>query len=404
MSVLLKVSQQTAWQLVSKLITSLATLLILAIISQSYGESGTGVYTLALTYLAFFYIAVDLGLNAHLLPKLVNGEKTVWQKLLGSRIILSAGLIILSLLILPFVSFGNPDYSLSILIGTLTILSQAIFLTLQALYQATHRYDLISKAMIVSTPVTVGIIYLMAQNNTPLPYLFLAHLAGWLVFILVSLGLISGKSQKLTPLFDLNFLTDSLKAVWPIALTLFLNTIYFRVDVFLISYFHSFSEVGIYNFAYQFFQTALVVPTFIMNSYYPILIQGTGIRVQGLVKAALVLAGLGLLGTVVTWLLSPLLLPLISGNGFIGSVESLKILSLSFPGFFVSALLMWVLISFKKYKTILVIYTVGLLINIILNLVFIPVYSYIASSWITGLTEYLILGMQVFILCKLART
>ena len=387
MSVFLKVSQQTVWQLVSKVITSLSTLFILAIISQNYGEVGTGVYTLALAYLAFFYVATDLGLNAHLLPYLVNTNTAVWQKLLGGRILISVGLMILSLIILPLLSFNSPDYKWSVLIGSLTIVTQAIFITLQALYQAQQRYDLTCKALLISTPITV------------LPYLFLGHVLGWLVFVLVSVGLIKGITPRVTPLFDLNFLTSSLKIAWPIAATLFLNTVYFRVDVFLISYFRNFSEVGIYNLAYSFFQTALVVPTFIMNSYYPVMLRSK----QNLLKVAGILGLLGILGSITTWYLSPYLISLVAKAGFTGSVEALRILSLAFPGFFLSALLMWVLIGRKQYKTVLLIYAVGLIVNVILNYLFIARYTYVASSWITGLTEYLILILQIIILIPLLK-
>jgi len=399
MSVFLKVSQQTVWQLVSKVITSLSTLFILAIISQNYGEVGTGVYTLALAYLAFFYVATDLGLNAHLLPYLVNTNTAVWQKLLGGRILISVGLMILSLIILPLLSFNSPDYKWSVLIGSLTIVTQAIFITLQALYQAQQRYDLTCKALLISTPITVGIAYLLAINQASLPYLFLGHVLGWLVFVLVSVGLIKGITPRVTPLFDLNFLTSSLKIAWPIAATLFLNTVYFRVDVFLISYFRNFSEVGIYNLAYSFFQTALVVPTFIMNSYYPVMLRSK----QNLLKVAGILGLLGILGSITTWYLSPYLISLVAKEGFTGSVEALRILSLAFPGFFLSALLMWVLIGRKQYKTVLLIYAVGLIVNVILNYLFIARYTYVASSWITGLTEYLILILQIIILIPLLK-
>ncbi len=99
-----------------------------------------------------------------------------------------------------------------------------------------------------------------------------------------------------------------------------------------------------------------------------------------------------------TYVLSPVVFKILSGEGFSDAVLSLKILSFSLPAFFVSALLMWVFVLLKKYKQVFYIYSFGLIINIFLNLIFIPKYSYMAAAYITGVSEYLILFLQILIL------
>jgi len=118
-----------------------------------------------------------------------------------------------------------------------------------------------------------------------------------------------------------------------------------------------------------------------------------------LTHACLFMLSVAVLGSVITYLLSPFVINLITGgDGFVGSVQSLRILSFGFPAFFVSSVLMWVLITLGRYKTMLYIYLAGLVLNVALNLIFIPEYSYFASAWITGITEYLILVLQLVIL------
>ncbi len=108
-------------------------------------------------------------------------------------------------------------------------------------------------------------------------------------------------------------------------------------------------------------------------------------------------------GTLLTLLLAPVIIHLITGGGrFSDSAASLRILSLSFPAYFISSVLMWSLVTLKKYKSMLLIYIAGLLANGVLNFIFIPRYSYIASSYITGVSEYLILALQAVILLRYA--
>lgn len=119
---------------------------------------------------------------------------------------------------------------------------------------------------------------------------------------------------------------------------------------------------------------------------------------KGIKLMGLGLLGLALLGTLVTFLLSPTIIAMLTDSGFSGAAPSLQILSWGFPAYFLSTLLMWVLVTKGRYKTLLFIYTMGLLINIFLNFTFIPQYSFYAAAYITVISEYLILLMQGVIL------
>lgn len=388
-----KISQQTSWQILGKAVTSLSTYLILTLIARNYHEAGTGIFTLALTYLAIFYLLSDFGFNAHLLR--VKGLKQ-WPKLLGTRIIWSLILIVIALALLPLLPFATPQFSQAIFFGCLAILGSSVFVSCNLVFQSKLRYDQSVLASTVGTLVSLGLFVDLAQQQLAVPYLLIAHLTGWLVIATTSLLLVRKFVSSLTPQYDLGYSSKLFKDSWPIAVTLLLNVVYFRADAFILAVFKSNIEVGIYNLAYSFFQTALVLPTFMMNAYYPMLLKSA----KGIRRMGLILLLLGGFGTGLTYLLAPFIIHLTAGGGFAGSVQSLQILSAGFPAFFLSSLLMWWLIVRSKYKTVLVIYLIGLLFNFSLNWLFIPQYSFFAASWITVISEYLILAMQTVILVK----
>lgn len=398
-----KVFKQTFWQVLGKAATSLSTLAVLAIITRRFGESGTGVFTLALAYLAFFYLAADFGLNAHLLPKMSTSDfQIVWRKLLGLRLLWSLFLVFLAIILLPILPFSKDFFPEAVLIGALAIVGSAVFVTANAIFQSRLRYDLSIIASASGAILSLLAIYILSAADLPVYWLLAGHLLGWLLTGLLAWLLIRRFISNLLPLLDLTFIKKIFFEAWPISATLILNVVYFRADAFILSSVHSFAEVGIYNLAYQIFQSALVLPTFIMNSFYPIMLENLSINMSKFLisfsRALGLLFFVSLLGVVLTWILAPFIINLLAGNGFEGSVLPLRILSLSFPAYFLSALLMWTLVSLKKYKIMTSIYLAGLVVNIILNLIFIPQYSYIASSWITGVSEYLILSLQALIL------
>lgn len=411
MGAILKISAQTFWQILGKFVSSLSTIVILGLVARNYGEVGIGIFTLALTYLAFFYLAADFGINAHFLTR-VHGmgyrKQVEWRKLLGLRIVWAFLLVLISLLITPLLPFNNQTFSRTVLFGSLAIMGYALFISANAIFQSRLRYDLSVLATTFGTVVALLTITFVVFKDLPVPYLAIGYMVGWIVTGLLALILVKKFLNNLSPEFSLNYLKTTLGSVWPISLTLVLNVVYFRVDSFILTSYKSFAEVGIYNLAYQIFQSALVLPTFIMNAYYPIMLtqynQSKNLLKLSIAKGCLVLGTLGLVGTLVTLLLSPFFIALLTaGQGFSGSVNSLKALSLGFPAYFISALLMWSMVVLKRYKQMLAIYLIGLLANITLNLILVPKYSYMASSFITGISEYLILILQLIILLKVWR-
>lgn len=409
MQEILKIGKQTFWQLLGKAVVSLTTLVVLAAVARTYGEAATGLFTFSIVYLVLFYIFSDFGLNAVVLPKLQDADKVQqiieWRKLLGARLLLSGLFLLISLIILPLLPFTTPTLFQSVLYGSLAIIAYAVFVTTNLIFQRNLRYDLSTLASSVGALLALAVIVGMAFFKLPIPFLVFGHFLGWLVIALVALFFVKQFTKEIAPIFNHKHLIKLLMTSWPIALTLVLNIVYFRIDAFLLANFRPMAEVGVYNVAYQVFQSVLVLPTFVMNSFYPMMLvtlkNNTNKFADQIRIAALGLLALSLLILGATYYLAPAITKLITGSGFGGLVESIKILSFGFPAYFLSSLLMWVMISQKMYKKLLLVYSLGLLFNLNLNLIFIPQYSFIAASWITGVSEYLILGLQVIVLrCK----
>lgn len=407
MDILRKIFQQTSWQILGKIVSSLSTILILGLVSRSFGTTGTGVYTLAIIYLSFFYLAADLGLNAHILPQLLKENSSLtFQKLLGLRVVLAVFLMFLGSLIILVWPVEAP-FRQAVLFGVPAILGAGIFATSAAFFQSKLKFDLQVFSSSFGAIFTLLVVWFLVTLSAAAPQLLLGQTLGLLAGGALSLVLIKNYS-KLLLVIDFSYMKQVFLKAWPISATLLLNILYFRLDAFILTTLKSFSEVGIYNVSFQIFQSILVVPAYIMNSFYPLMLKDFSEDFSkfktNLKKAVLLMLGIGLLGTVLTFILSPLVVDIVTGGkGFAGSASSLKILSLGFPGFFITSVLMWALITLKKYKTMLVIYFVGLIFNAGLNLILIPQYSYLGASVVTVLSEYLILGMQLVILISVLK-
>lgn len=390
------------WQIVSKFASALSTFIILGFISRVYGEGGTGVFTLAFTYLGFFYLAVDLGLNAYFLPKInANDNEDAANCLFNARLMWSLVLIIFANLLALFLPFVDNNFRLLVLIGSITITTNSILSSCNLIFQYNLKYEYSLAGVTLGAIFNLIIITFLCLVRAPIPLLALGALFGSLISSLVAISLTANFHRFSINLSQTKFLVATVKNAWPMMVTLGLNTVYFRIDTFILTANYSMSIVGTYNLAYQIFQTALVIPTYIVNSFFPILVQNEktnwNLFVKKIYTAGLILFGISVLGIILTWILAPFLIQIMTGGSFGGSAVALRILSLSFPAFFLTSLMMIIMIIRQEYKTLLYIYLAGLIVNLLLNLVWIPQFSFIAASWVTVISEYAILILQAVI-------
>lgn len=405
MKKIIKVLWQTFWQAAGKGITSITTLVILSIVSRRFGSEGVGLLTLALTYLGFFSLIVDLGLNGFLLPSFLKKEyEKEWKKLLGLRLFLSLFSVSGACLLTLFWK-NNYEFMQLILIGSFfSIFQQGIFTSAAIILQSKQRYDL----AIISTSFGYAGILVAATIfnllNLPLVFYMGAYSFGWTLIALSSLVISLKFVKNISPIFDFKYSKAVFKESWTISATLILNLVYFRLDAFLISFYRNFAEVGIYNLSYQIFQTMLVLPAFIMNSYYPLMIvslkENKKVFLQELKKATVIMLAFGVLVAVITFVFAEPVVNLVSGEPLSDGVALLKVLSTGFPLFFISALFMWVLVTIKEYKNLAKIYLAGLTLNGLLNLLVIPQYSYWGASLTTVFSEGFILVLQALLIRK----
>ena len=97
------------------------------------------------------------------------------------------------------------------------------------------------------------------------------------------------------------------------------------------------------------------------------------------------------------------LIPFIYDVRFAPSKAPLVILASGIPFFFLSALLWHVLIIFDRQKNLVLVYGAGALFNLIVNLIFIPRFGYIAAAVTTVVSEAFILLLLIVIVLSASK-
>ena len=397
-----KVFYNTGAQIVGKAATASITLLVTFIITRTLGPAGYGDFTKIFVFVGYFYTLADFGLNA-IYVKLATQKTHVrlLSILFGLRLIIAlilASWAILISFLLPYNSVANTGFSplvkTGILVASLTIIPQALFTTANAYYQKNLRYDLSTLAAIGGSLVILISSLFVAFSKFGLLGYVASYVFGGAAFIIIAYWLIFQRTKKvILPQFVKEESIQITKHAWPIGLALIFNLIYFRIDVFILANFRSSAEVGIYGLAYQFFEAALSIPIFFTNAIYPLLTslyQSSQLefKKQSMGWSKILIAASVCLLSFLVFI--SLLIPAVFGKQFSAATRALQILALGMPFFFISSLLWHLLIIYGKQKLLIYIYATGALFNLVANLIFIPVYGYLAASIITVVSEGLI--------------
>ncbi|KKU82475.1 MAG: Polysaccharide biosynthesis protein [Microgenomates group bacterium GW2011_GWA2_47_8] len=400
-----KVAWNTASQLLGKIAGSGAMLFVSILIARSFGAQGYGDFTKITTFVAFFYLLVDFGLNAVYLKR-----QTDWATLLGMRLMGGTILMFVAIAILSFLPQNeNQGYTglvrLGIILFTPTILIQGLIVSANAIFQKHLRYDLATVALTVGNIIAVVLVWSAVYGLSSrvgvigVTTSLLLGLGGTAV---VSLFFVRKIESPIHISFDRGVGKALFVAALPLGLTLLFNQVYFRVDSLVLTLTRSTTEVGLYGLAYKTFELPLVIPTFFMNSVYPLLlVEQTPNFKKILRKSFFVLLIISLLSLVVFWFAAPLLIYI--RPEFAESTPLLRVLTLGLPFFFLSSLVMWALIALGKQIVLAGIYGSLMVVTIVLDILVIPKFGAIGAVWITVGSEALVLFISGVVLQRYLR-
>lgn len=384
------IASNTIAQLVAKFFSAALALLTTTLIIRLTGLGLYGELTKLLVIIAIGFVFSDFGLNATALRQFsANNLSLQFRTLLLSRLTLSL-LVILGLnLFVQLLPGGYTDASKSVFwIGSLAILFQGIFTSCNALFQYRQNYWQSTLAAVVGVFATAALTLYFTYSSPTLFNFLLANTLGYSVMALLAYTFAAPPQPLVLP--TIATLIQNLRAALPIATMLILSVVASKVDTIILGIHTPSIDVGQYGLAYRFFDVILVLPVFLMNALYPQLLQSSLIKRRSLtLKTTLSMLVMGIIVALAIYFLSPLLL-YIKADAHL-AVTSLKLLSLSIPAFFVTAPLMWYQVAMGREQSNLTIYGLATLINLSLNLYFIPLSGVVAAAIITGVTELFIL-------------
>ena len=402
-----KIAANTVYQFIGKFVSMTFTIIATMIITRFYGRDGYGQFNLMQNFPALFFIISDFGFNAiatkHLSEKWEDSEKYL-NNILSLSILLSIILIAVSSISLIYLPY-SPELRFGITLGLLTILTQSLYATTNIIFQVKLRYDLSVAGYILGSAVTLILVLLTAFFHTKLVWVNFSYVIGGFVSFFILAVFLRKLNVKINLNLDIRLWRQLLITSLPLGLMFIFSQINFKTDSILISLlslpknlgFNSNDSIALYGLPYKVFEVSLVVPTFFMNSVYPVLVvhmvESKNKLKQTFLKSLQILFFAGILTGISGYIFSPLIIKILGGNAFVPSIYVLRVLLGGVIIFYITQPVAWLIVTLGKPVYLPFIYLIGAVFNVTANLILIPKYSFYSSAHITWISELLILVM-----------
>ena len=422
MSYTKKVAFNTLAQVIGKIVGTAIAIVTTALLFRYFGVDGIGEYTTIFAFVGFFSVFADLGFQWTLLRELSVKEdhEKVFKNIFAFRLLLA---VLIHALAFGLVWFFHYPLQVKLGVGIITIawFFTTINSTLVAVYLNNYRLDITVSAEVVGRGVILGFVYLMIKAALPLNVVLLSYVFGNIVNFLINLSFF-GRFLKFGLAYDFKYWKYIFGQALPIGIVLIFGFIYYKMDSLMLSWMKPMTDVGIYGTAYKLLEVLQTVPSMFLGAAFPLVtryvMRGDERMKSAFQKQFDFLALMAVPIVVGTFILAGPIIEFIAGtrsSEFVNSstvtvfshpatsVTCLKILSFSIGISFFSNLYSYLIVSLGRQKSFVLPVIGFALLNVVLNLLFIPRLSYVGSSIATLTTEVIILVVSYFIAMRFVK-
>ncbi len=398
--------KNTSWLTISQVITSICAFLWTIIIARYLGVSDYGIVSFAISFTSLVGIVMDLGMSTYITREIAKNRNSVnkyFNNIFIFKLILAIILFFISGLILYLL--GYPQWTIFItLLFTIELIFISMTAFLNGIFQAFEevKYQAIG-SILNSSLLLIGILITLGFDLGVVAIALSYTLSYFLYFSYILLKYIQTFSFPKFEI-DVKFIKRVLIESIPFGLTNFFYTIYFSIDIVMLSYISGDYATGLYKSAYNiitvfttFFVVYQAVIFPVMSKFFK--------ESQNLIKISYELSIKYLLliiipiSAIIFFYARPIV-DLIYSNQYSLASTPVQILIWTVLFLFINGAASVLLNAINQEKTVTKIYIIAALFNVCLNLILIPVYSYDGAAIATVISEILITILTLYFISK----
>lgn len=387
--------KNTFWLAVAEVVQGGIGFLVAVWLARHFGPTIYGKFVFALSFAALFSILADFGFGALTIREIARDKSKTAQyidNIVAMKLIL--GLVTLGIIALAIQFLGKEPEVVKLVyfLGIYAIINTfATFF--QSIFQANEKMQCVTACRILQSLSLLGLVAFFILNKGSILTISYAYLGGALIGTILSLGVVWCYFLKFFLKINFEICKEILKETWPIALSGIFAIAYTRVDTLMLSLMKTDSVVGWYNAAYNPILALMIIPTLFMVSVYPKLSQAylksKDLSIKLYKKSLKYIFTLSIILFPLLFLFSKQIVLLLYDKSYANSIIVFKILLWTSFFAYLSCVFSYTLYAMNRQIIYTKVLALCLVINIILNFLLIPKYSYIGASVAAVIPQFL---------------
>ncbi len=393
MSTVKRIAKNTGVLFIAQIVSYILGFVYVIYVARYLGAEGFGILSLALAFTGIFGVLADLGLS-RLIIRESSRDKSLVSKYLGNSLSMKLILAVFTLLVVAFV-LNILNYPSNIINVVYIITLASIFTSFSQLFYSIFQIDekmeyqsvgLILNSVLLLVSALLGIFYGLEVIGFAILYLISSIIVLVYNFVMCTWKFILPKIE-----FDFSFWKSTIKEAFFFGLADVFIVIYFNIDSIMLSILVGEAVVGWYNAAYRLIFVLMFIPTVIAVSIFPLMSkhfesakETLKMEYEKLFKYLLVIS---IFIFVYGLLFADKIILIIYGNGYLPSIIAFQVLICVIPVIFLTYLFGNLLAAINKQRLVTIVASANAVLNVLLNLILIPKYSFIGASVVTVFTE-----------------
>ena len=398
--------KNTSWLSISQIITSVCAFIWTIIIARYLGVSDYGIVSFAISFTGIIGIFMDIGMSTYITREIAK-HKHLLSKYLSNvflfKILLAALLFLISGLILFYLGYNQLTiiitliFSIEMVFMTMVGLFNGIFQAFEKLKYQSIGTILNSSFLLLGILITIGL-------DLGVLFIAVSYTIGY--FIYFSYMFIEYVRKFGFPKFevDVPFIKEVVLGSIPFGLTNFFYSIYFSIDIVMLSYLTGDYATGIYKSAYNIINVFTTFFVVYQGVIFPVMSKFFA-ESKDLLKSSYELSVKYLLLIIIpisvgVFFYARPLVDIIYSNQYSLASTPVQILIWTVSFLFINGAASILLNAIDKEKTVTKVYIIAALFNVALNFILIPYMSYDGAAIATVASEILITVLTVYYIFK----
>jgi polysaccharide transporter, PST family len=388
------VAKNTIWLTISNFGGRLIKAGVIIYAARVLGTDGYGVFSYAITLAGFLTLFMDPGINGILMRDAAKAQEEERRKIFTTIFIIKVFLLIIGVSVIIFIA---PYFST--LPGAKVLLPiVAIILALDTmrefLFSLIRSMEEMQKEAAIFLLTNLGILvfgFLFLYLATTAKSFTWGYVVGDAIGTIVALVVLRAQFKNFSSYFSPELIMPILKSAWPFAISGALGLLFTNTDILIISWMRSASDVGIYSAVIRIIQVFYLIPGIIQFATLPLisrLAKSDNVRFRTALEQTLgmvFLASIPLaLGGIV---FGTQIMALIFGTPYAAGGLAFKILAATLLFDFPATVIINALFAYEHQKSLIISSALGGVVNVGLDLLFIPFFGIAGSAVATLIAQ-----------------